>query len=332
MVGPRDGVEELDVDLDADLDEADQPEPPGPRPVVPRRASARRRRRRLLAAGVAVVVLLAAGVARQAWVRQEQGPPLDGSATAAELFPVLETGQAAGAGDGFPEQQARAGLGVVPGTAHLVAATTDLLFWVAEDSGGGVCLVVRPPGQPVRLGGKCVSTTEAATRGVALPDGDGVAATLVPDGLDTDGLARQGYVRLAAGLWVDERTAQRVASDAVASVTARPVVPVQTGTTDGRLPVFLTQDGATYAVVLACVGAPDAGGLAADPTAALAVDGDAERLDCSTTPAFRRFTGDGGPVRVDVDAPGPPGTVRWAARVVECEGSLRGPVCDRGGF
>ncbi|TNM69625.1 hypothetical protein FHN55_02375 [Streptomyces sp. NP160] len=327
MVGPRDDVEELDADLDG-------PEPPAAAPsAAARRAAgpgaARRRRRRLLVVAGLVVVLVVAGLVRQAVVRDAQGPPLDGSASATELFPALREGGAAGAGDGFPAQQAADGLGVVPGTAHLLTATTDLLFWVAQDDDGEVCLVVRTAGEPVRLGGNCAPPDEAASRGVSLPSGNGVVATLVPEGFDTAPLVRQGYVRLAAGLWVGEETAQQVASDAVGSVTARPVVPTQSQTGSGRLPVFLTRDATTYAVVLACVGVPDAGGLAADPTAALAVDGQEQRLGCSSVPSFRRFTGDGGPVRVDV---GVPGGVRWAARVVECEGSLRGPVCDRGGF
>lgn len=342
VVGPGDDVEDLDADLDRPADTADDGadapprRSPAPDPALDPAAARRRRRGRVLAGAGVVVVLVVAAVVRQAAVQDEQGPPLDGTASAVELFPALREGGQAGAGDAFPAEQASAGLGVVPGTAHLLTATTDLLFWVAQDDAGGVCLVVRTAGTPVRLGGECTPAAEAASHGVTLAPGRGVGATLVPEGFDAAPLQRQGYVPLVPGLWVDGTTAQRVVSDAVESVTARPVVPTQSQTGDGRLPVFLTQAAATYAVVLACVGGPGGGvgastggGLAADPTAALAVDGAEQRLDCSTSPAFRRFTGDGGPVRVDVEVPT---GVRWAARVVECEGSLRGPVCDRGGF
>ncbi|MBC3760772.1 hypothetical protein ACUN7V_14125 [Quadrisphaera oryzae] len=337
-----DDVEALDTDLDTDLD-ADPPARPGP-PERPDRPAARRRRRRLLAAGVAVVALVTAGLVRQAVARDAQGPPLDGSASALELFPALREAGEDGAGGAFPTQQAAAGLGVLPGTAHLVTATPGLLFWVAQGADGGVCLVVRAAGsvgaaeEPPRLGGRCTPAAQAASRGISLAEGQGVGATLVPEGFDTRPLVEQGYAQLADGLWLDERTARQVTSDAVDAVAARPVVPAQAQAGGGRLPVFLTRDAATYAVVVACVGSPDAGpgvgaaaggGLAADPTVGLAVDGDEQRLDCSTTPAFRRFTGDGGPVRVDVSAPA---RVRWAARVVECEGSLQGPVCDRSGI
>ena len=207
--------EPVDV-LDLDADEL----PAAPQPRPPR---TRRRRRRLalgLGAGAAALVVLV-GVARH--LTGPAGDGEDGAAAgeptaqpaavalqvpAEELFPALVRGPAPG--EDYPEAAVAAARDVVPGTARLLGRDGDLLFWVARDDAGSVCLLVRSGGEPLRLGGACAPLLDAAAHGVALPAGDGVSAVLTPATLDPEdaaAVAGPGHAEVAPSLWVQRAQA-----------------------------------------------------------------------------------------------------------------------------
>lgn len=220
MARERDGGGDLaDADLDADLDHDVDAEPDGtdldgsgrsPAARSPWRRSPRRRRR---VVGVAVVVLAALVVTaavRHARVDDVEPPRAAAPRTAEQLFPVLA--QPAASSDDVDEPLAKAH-DVVAGSSRRVTADAGLIFWVARDTSGGVCLLVRNATGPLRLGGACTSLEDAAARGVSLPGGNGVGAVLLPQVNDVaygTGAGR-GYREIASGLWVDRATAGRAA-------------------------------------------------------------------------------------------------------------------------
>lgn len=154
----------------------------------------------MLVGALAVGVAVAAAVAVQRAESRSDRAPLDGSATAEELFPVLA--EPAAPGTALPDAAMGADIGISPGTERRLAVTPTATFWVARGRFGGVCLLVANADEELGYGGVCTSAT-AAAQGVELPAGGGPSTVLVPSGVNTEGLARRGYAEVVPGLWVE---------------------------------------------------------------------------------------------------------------------------------
>jgi hypothetical protein len=304
--GPEAGGDEVDLDLAP-------PEAAGDQPERPSDERGHRRRRRLVVAAAAVVVLLAVGAGVGAQRRAaDRGPaPLDGSASAEELFPVLA--RPARAGTALPDDGLAEDVGVRRGSERLLAVAPAASYWVARSPSGGVCLVVRATVDVLGRSGVCTSAA-AAARGVTVPAGGGPGGTLLPAGASTRDVEAAGDAELVDGLWVDAATAAGVVEAAVAGASSRlPAVQLTVRRGSGWLPVLLTAPGRPYAVVLAC--------LRAEPVR-LSLDGeDAVAQACPEGVLVRQFTGDGQPVQVGLEAPE---HLVWAAEVVTCTGGPAG--------
>jgi hypothetical protein len=276
-----------------------------------RRPMGHRRTTTLLA--VLVAGLLTVAALRDTGEDPPDGPPLDGSATAEELFPLLAEPPAGGAVP--PAGPLAEAPRLVPGSARPLGTTATTALWVARDDRGGVCLLTFTAPEGRGLGGTCGSAEKVAARGLRTPASGGTAV-LVPSGFDTTALRQDGDVELAPHLWVDAGTAEDAARALVAAAAGSVVVTAEGRTGDDALPTLLTQDGATYALAVACL-TPGTVRVSAD-------GGDPQQLPCSRDVNSLRFTGDGGPVRVVVDAPE---RLVWAGGVVACTGPRIGPVC-----
>lgn len=118
--------------------------------------------------------------------------------------------------------------------------------------------------------------------------------------------ARAGYDQLAPGVWVDSRTAERVAVARVRSASPQEVVvPADAHRGSAPLPVMLTEDGARYVVVVSC--------LRPTPLGVRLAGSEAAPRTCPDGAPVYRFTGRGHLVQVVVEVPD---DVVWAAEVV----------------
>ncbi|MGQ7296167.1 hypothetical protein [Quadrisphaera sp. KR29] len=314
-----DGGDEVELELDDD-DDGDGGRragaaAPAAVPALGRRAL---RRRRLVAAAGVVVLLAAVAVG----VRVQRGAdaagdgpaPLDGTASAQELFPVLA--QPARPGTGLPDDGLAQDVGVEPGSERLLAVAPAASYWVAQTPTGGVCLLVRSTDDRLARNGICTSPARAVG-GLALPAGGGPSGTLLPRGASTAEVEAAGDAELVPGLWVDSATASGVVVAAVEGASDRlPAVPVTVRRGTGWLPVLLTTQGRPYAVVLSCLS-----------TAPVRLSLDAEEVPSRTCPAdglVRPFVGTGEPVQVGLQAPT---GLLWAAEVVTCTGPASAPTC-----
>lgn len=310
MTGPGAGEDELDLDAHADAHTGAS---------GPYRARDLRRSRLAVAVGVvALALVVAVGLTAQRRATQDRPAPLDGTASAQELFPVLA--EPARPGTELPDDGLAEDLGAQRGTERLLAVTPAASFWVALGRGGErsgtVCLVVRPTDGGPGRGGLCTSAASAAA-GLAVPRGGGPSATLFPAGASTREAEEAGDAELVPGLWVDAETASGVVQAAVEGASSRlPAVPVAVRRGTGWLPVLLTERDRPYAVVLACL----------RPTR-VRLSVDAEEVPsrpCPDDVVVRPFVGTGEPVQVGLQAPD--GLV-WAAEVVTCTGSASAPTC-----
>ncbi|TXR55513.1 hypothetical protein [Quadrisphaera setariae] len=154
------------------------------------------------------------------------------------------------------------------------------------------------------------ATALAALAAVVLGD---LLSPDLPVALETAGAgggsattARAGYDQLAPGVWVDSRTAERVAVARVRSASPQDVVvPADAHRGSAPLPVMLTEDGARYVVVVSCLRPTPLGvGLAGS---------EAAPRTCPDGAPVYRFTGRGHLVQVVVEVPD---DVVWAAEVV----------------